>query len=79
MPLQIWVIRWPSANDQPTVQPLSAAVPARTVTSPWKPPGHWLTIRYVVLQAPGGALVGGVVGRVVGGVVGGDVDGRPNE
>ncbi|GGO06146.1 hypothetical protein GCM10011574_18590 [Microbispora bryophytorum] len=35
-----------------TVQPLIAALPARTVTSPWKPPGQELTTRYVAEHAP---------------------------
>jgi hypothetical protein len=32
---------WPLAYVQVTVQFLIAALPAVTLTSPWKPPGHW--------------------------------------
>jgi hypothetical protein len=62
-----------------TVQPVIAAEPAVTFTSPWKPPGHWLVLVYVAVQArvPAGPVVAGPVvvggavvgGRVVGGVV----------
>jgi hypothetical protein len=44
-PLHSCVIVCPFANVQRTVQPLIAAVPARTVTSPWNPVFHWLTTR----------------------------------
>lgn len=37
-------MRWPSLKVQVTRQPLIADEPAVTCTSPWKPPGHWLTI-----------------------------------
>ena len=43
-PFQTCVIRWPLASVQLTVQPLMPEVPARTVTSPWKPPGQELTV-----------------------------------
>src|SRR5690349_5471591 len=66
---------WPLARVQRTVQPLTPAAPAVTVTSPWKPPCHEPTVRNEALQAPaGGGLVGG--GLVGGGLVGGgDVGG----
>ncbi|MEN3306671.1 MAG: hypothetical protein V7603_2873, partial [Micromonosporaceae bacterium] len=38
VPFQSWLMVWPLANVQVTVQPLMAEAPARTVTSPWKPP-----------------------------------------
>jgi hypothetical protein len=42
-PFQTWVTVWPLANVSRTVQPVIAAVPAVTVTLPWKPPVHELT------------------------------------
>ena len=81
VPPQIWVIACPFANVQVTFHPaMVAELVLRTATSPWKPPVHWPTIRYVAVQ-PGepvgpvvgdvvvGGVVGGVVARVVGGVV----------
>ena len=38
--LQYWLRVWPSGNVQVTRQPLIAELPAVTLTSPWKPPGH---------------------------------------
>jgi hypothetical protein len=35
---QYWVMVCPSGNVQDTVHPVMAELPARTVTSPWKPP-----------------------------------------
>src|SRR5690242_1021067 len=66
----------PLARVHRTVQPWIAAVPALTVTWPWKPPDHEFVVWYVAEQppAPGGVVDGGVVvagGVVVGGVVGG--------
>ena len=57
---QAWVMAWPLAKVQVTVQPLIAALPAVTRTSPWKPPGHWPMIVYVAVQvaAAGGVGVG---------------------
>lgn len=69
-PPQIWVICWLLGNVQLTRQPLRAADPAVTVTSPWNPPCHWLVMRYVAAQVPGVWLVGVAVGLVGGGVVG---------
>ena len=43
--LHDWAMPCPSGNVQDTVQPLTALVPAVTVTSPWNPPGHWLITR----------------------------------
>src|SRR5690348_8553762 len=76
-PFHSWVTACPLANVQRTVQPLTAAVPACTVTSPWKPPGQAFTWAYVAVQAPAGVVGGGVVGGglVGGGVVGGGVVG----
>src|SRR5690349_14371970 len=84
-PFHSWVICWPLARVQFKVQLEMAALPALTVTVPWKPPGHGLTRENVAEQAPvaggvvvtGGVVTGGVVvtgGRVVtGGVVTGGV------
>ena len=47
---QAWVTVWPFANVQVTVQALMAALPAVTLTSPWKPPGHCPVIAYVAVQ-----------------------------
>ena len=61
-----WVTACPLAKVQVTVQPVTAAPPAVTRTSPWKPPGHWFTTEYVAVQArepPDVVVV--VVGRVV--------------
>ena len=42
---QVCVTVCPLLYVQVTVQPLVGARPVlRTVTSPWKPPGHWLVI-----------------------------------
>ena len=43
-PPQIWVIDWPELSGQVTVQPVIAALPALTVTWPWKPPCHELVV-----------------------------------
>ena len=40
VPFQSWVMVCPLARVQRTVQPLIGEVPARTVTSPWNPPGR---------------------------------------
>src|SRR3954464_10817912 len=49
-----------------------AALPAVTLTSPWKPACHEPVTAYVAEQpAPDGGVVGGVVGGLVGGVDGG--------
>jgi hypothetical protein len=37
---QAWLIVWPLANVQVTTQDVMDDVPAVTLTSPWKPPGH---------------------------------------
>jgi hypothetical protein len=63
----------PLAYVQVTRQPRSAAAPAVTRTSAWKPPCHWLVTAYVAVHAPGGGVTGG--GVVGGGVVGGGVTG----
>ena len=54
-----------------------AEAPAFTVTSPWKPPGQELTVRYVPEHAPpgGGDEGGGDDGAADDG--GGDVGGPP--
>jgi hypothetical protein len=44
-PFQSWLTLWPPANVQRAVHPLIAVLPARTVTSAWKPPGHELVVR----------------------------------
>ncbi len=44
-PFQTWPRLWPPASVQVTVQPLIAAAPAFTVTSPWKPPDHEPIVR----------------------------------
>src|SRR5262245_57833890 len=77
MPFHRLVMVWPEARVHRTVQPLMAEVPARTVTSPWKPGGlpvgHEPTSRNVAVQAPvaGGVVTAGVVaaGVVAAGVV----------
>jgi hypothetical protein len=38
------VMVWPPASVQVAVQPLIAALPAVTVTCPWKPPGQELVV-----------------------------------
>lgn len=43
--LQTWVMVCPLPSVHCTLQPLIAALPALTVTSPWNPPGHELTVR----------------------------------
>jgi hypothetical protein len=45
VPLHTWVIVWPLPRAHLTLQPLTAELPAVTVTSPWKPPGHEPTVR----------------------------------
>ena len=45
VPFQTWVMVCPFARSQRTVHPLIADAPAVTITSPWKPPGHELTVR----------------------------------
>lgn len=40
VPLQSWVMLCPLLRFHSTVQPLTADVPAVTVTRPWKPPGQ---------------------------------------
>src|SRR5262245_44824991 len=77
-PFHSWVIDWPLAKVQRTAQLVIGAEPARTVTSPWKPPGHELTRRHVPVHEPVPGVVGGgvvVPGVVGGGVVGGGVVG----
>lgn len=44
VPFQSWVIVCPPAQVQRAVQPLIPEVLARTVTSPWNPPGHELIV-----------------------------------
>ena len=41
--LQNWETDWPLAHVHVTRQPLIAELPAVTLTSAWKPLGHWLT------------------------------------
>jgi hypothetical protein len=50
MALQWLLTRCPLAYVQVTVQPVIAALPAVTRTSPWNPPGHWPVTEYVALQ-----------------------------
>ena len=45
VPFHTWAIVCPGLNGHFTVQPLMALLPAVTVTSPWKPPDHELTVR----------------------------------
>jgi hypothetical protein len=45
VPFHTCVMVWPLLNVHRTVQPLIAELPAVTVTSPWKPPGHALIVR----------------------------------
>ena len=74
-PFHSWVMLWPLASVQRTVQAVIAELPALTVTAPWKPPGQEFVIAIVAEQAP---VVGGVVvcgGVVTGGVVTGGVVG----
>ena len=42
---QIWLSCCPFGKVMVTVQNPIVLGPAVTVTSPWKPPGHWLTLR----------------------------------
>lgn len=44
VPLHSWVMVWPEPSVHRTVQPLMAELPAVTVTWPWKPPCHELTV-----------------------------------
>ncbi|MFC7763011.1 hypothetical protein ACFQY4_36875 [Catellatospora bangladeshensis] len=74
VPFQSWVMVWPEARVQVTVQPLIAEAPAVTVISPWKPPGQELTVRNAAPQVPvGGGGDGG--GDEGGGEDGGGEDG----
>jgi hypothetical protein len=67
---QVLVNRWPLGQVQVTVQELIAALPAVTVTVPWKPPLHELFTAKAAVQArPAGGLEGGVDGEL-GGVEG---------
>lgn len=52
VPFQSWVIDWPLASVQVTVQAAMGEPPAVTVTLPWKPPCHELTVWYVALHPP---------------------------
>jgi hypothetical protein len=45
VPLHSCVMVWPLARLQRTVHPLTAVLPAVTVTSPWNPPCHEPTVR----------------------------------
>jgi hypothetical protein len=45
VPFHSWLMVWPLPRVHPAVQALIAEPPAVTVTSPWKPPGHELTVR----------------------------------
>jgi hypothetical protein len=45
VPFQTWLMVWPAARPQLTAQPLIGAVPALTVTSPWKPPDQEFIVR----------------------------------
>jgi hypothetical protein len=45
VPFQTWVIVWPLVRLQRAVQPLTATLPAVTVTSPWNPPCQEFTVR----------------------------------
>src|SRR5206468_295055 len=67
VPFHSWLIVCPLARVQRAVHPLTADVPARTVTSPWNPPGQDPTVVYVAEHPPtGGPLVGpAVVGPAV--------------
>ena len=75
VPLHSWVMLWPLASVQRTVQAVIAELPARTVTVAWKPPCQEFVTDIVAEQAPvvGGVddVTGGVVvrGGVVAGVV----------
>lgn len=51
---QALVICWPLAQVTVTVHLVIAEEPAVTLTSPWKPPGHWPASAYVAEQPPGG-------------------------
>lgn len=67
----------PAGIVQVALHGLTAAVLLlRTVTSPWKPPDHWLLIRAVAVQVAGPLVLGGglVGGLLVGG---GEVGGVP--
>lgn len=44
IPFHTWVTAWPLASVHCAVQPVIGALPAVTVTSPWKPPGHALIV-----------------------------------
>src|SRR5215213_8919087 len=51
-PFHSWLIVWPLAYVQVTVQPVIAVVPVLlTVTSPPNAPCHWSLTRYVAVQA----------------------------
>ena len=51
-PFQSWVMDWPLARVHLTVHPVVGDEPVfLTVTSAWKPPGHWLTSLYVASHA----------------------------
>jgi hypothetical protein len=52
VPFHSWVIDWPLARVHVTVQLLIGAAPAVTVTLPWKPPCHELSVWYAALHAP---------------------------
>ena len=44
-PFQAWLTVCPPVKFHRAVQPVTADAPAVTDTSPWKPPGHGLTVR----------------------------------
>jgi len=71
VPLHSWVMLWPGARVQRTVQPSTGAVPAFTVTWPWKLPGQELIVVKVALQAPLGGVDGWLEGELEGGLEGG--------
>jgi hypothetical protein len=78
VPFHTWVMLWPEARVHRTVQPLTADVPAFTVTWPWKPPCQELVVLMVALHAPLGGVDGELEGEVDGdvdGEVDGEVDG----
>ena len=73
-PPHSWVMDGEPDQLQFTVQPLIAALPARTVTSDWKPPGQLLTVRIVALHPLPGCGLGlglGLTGGVGLGLTGG--------
>jgi hypothetical protein len=78
VPFQTCEMLCPADAVHRTVQRLIAELPATTITSPWKPPDHELTVRYVDVHPPGAdgelELADGLLDGLVGGLLDGAAD-----